>query len=165
MTICYNQGYNDIRTLRWQLEEKVPVNYFGRARLFPVPRNTAVGKIGNGIISLLWQLLCHCNPDHNAFSSLSNRAVVVIFPKLRQWRHSLCLGIDPEKPYRVTSILLCQPRSHGSRLPVPGEQERDAILLHRDWGKREPNFQQPLFLPDRALSGRWLGTSFLNSSW
>ena len=36
---------------------------------FPVPRNTAASKIGNGVISLLWQLRCHCNPDHNKFSS------------------------------------------------------------------------------------------------
>ena len=49
---------------------------------FPAPRNTAAGRIGNGIISLLWQLPCHCNPDHNKFSSLSNTIVVAIFPKL-----------------------------------------------------------------------------------
>ena len=39
---------------------------------FPVPRYTAASKIGNSVISLLWQLRCHCNPDHNKFSSLSN---------------------------------------------------------------------------------------------
>ena len=36
---------------------------------FPVPRNNSVSKIGNSIISLLWQLQCHCNSDHNKFSS------------------------------------------------------------------------------------------------
>ena len=47
---------------------------------FPVPRNAATSKIGNGVSSSLWQLRCHCNPDHNFFSSLSNTAVEVIFP-------------------------------------------------------------------------------------
>ena len=37
---------------------------------FPVPRNTAASKIEKGAISLLWKLPCHCNPDHNKFSSL-----------------------------------------------------------------------------------------------
>ena len=72
---------------------------------FPVPRNTAASKIGNGVISLLWQLRCHCNPDHNKFSSLSNTTVVSIFPNLCLWRRSLCSnlgGIDPEKLYRAT---------------------------------------------------------------
>ena len=75
--------------------------------LFPVPRYTAANKIGNGVISLLRQLWCHCNPDHNKFSSLSNTTVVVIFPNLCLWRRSLCssLGaIDPEKLYRATLL-------------------------------------------------------------
>ena len=74
---------------------------------FPVPRYTAASKIGNSVISLLWQLRCRCNPDHNKFSSLSNTTVVVIFPNLCLWRRSLCsnLGaIDPEKLYRATLI-------------------------------------------------------------
>ena len=49
---------------------------------FPVPRYTAASKIGNSVISLLWQLRCRCNPDHNKFSSSSNTTVVAIFPKL-----------------------------------------------------------------------------------
>ena len=72
---------------------------------FPVPRYTAASKIGNSVISLLWQLRCHCNPDHNKFSSLSNTTVVAIFPKLCLWRRSLCSnlgGIGPEKLYRAT---------------------------------------------------------------
>ena len=75
---------------------------------FPVPRNTAASKIGNGIISLLWQLRCHCNPDHNKFSSLSNTTVVAVFPKLCLWRRSLCSnlgGIGPEQLYRATLIM------------------------------------------------------------
>ena len=71
---------------------------------FPVPRYTAASKIGNSIISLLWQLRCRCNPDHNKFSSLSNTAVVAIFGNLCSWRRSLCSnvwGIDPEKLYRA----------------------------------------------------------------
>ena len=72
---------------------------------FPVPRNTAASKIGNNVISLLWQLRCHCNPDHNKLSSLSNTTVVAIFPNLCLWRGSLCSnlrGIDPKKLYRAT---------------------------------------------------------------
>ena len=72
---------------------------------FPVPRNTAVSKIGNGVISLLCQLRCHCNPDHNKVSSLSKTTVVLISPNLCKWRRSLRSnlgGIDPEKLYRAT---------------------------------------------------------------
>ena len=52
---------------------------------FAVRRNTAASKIDNGVISLLWQLRCHCNPDRNKFSSLSNASVVAIFPNICQW--------------------------------------------------------------------------------
>ena len=48
---------------------------------------------------------CHCNPDHNKFSSLSNTTVVAIFPKHCLWRRSLFSnlgGIDPAKLYRAT---------------------------------------------------------------
>ena len=74
---------------------------------FPVPRNTSVSKIGKSFISLLWQLRCHCNPDNNKFSSLSNTTVVAIFPKLYLWWRSLCshwVGIGLEKLYRATLI-------------------------------------------------------------
>ena len=54
--------------------EKAPLNNFGKQ--FPVPRNTAARKIGNGVILLLWQLRCHWNPYHNKFSSLSNTTVL-----------------------------------------------------------------------------------------
>ena len=46
---------------------------------FSVPRYTAASKIGNSVISLLWQLRCRCNPYHNKFSSLSNTTVVAYF--------------------------------------------------------------------------------------
>ena len=72
---------------------------------FPVPRYTVASKIGNNVISLLWQLRCRCNPDHNKFSSLSNTTVVAIFPKLCLWRRGLWSnfgGLGPEKPYRAT---------------------------------------------------------------
>ena len=71
---------------------------------FPVSINNSVSKIGNSIISLLWQLQCHCNSDHNKFSSLSNTSAVTIFPTLCLWQRSLCSnlgGIGPEKLYRV----------------------------------------------------------------
>ena len=72
---------------------------------FLVPRYTAASKIANSVISLLWQLRCRCNPDHNKFPSSSNTTVVAIFPKLCLWRRSLCSklgGIGPEKLYRAT---------------------------------------------------------------
>ena len=74
---------------------------------FPVPRNTAASKIGNGVISLLWQLRYHCNTDHKKFSSLSRTSVVAIFSKLCLWWRSLCSdleGIGPGKLYRATLI-------------------------------------------------------------
>ena len=67
---------------------------------FPVPRYTVASEIGNSVISLLWQLRCHCNLDHNKFSSLSHTTEVAIFPNLCLWRRSLCSnlrGIDPDK--------------------------------------------------------------------
>ena len=70
-----------------------------------MPRYTAASKIGNSVISLLWQLWCRCNPNHNKFSSLSDTTVVAIFPNLCLWRLSLWSnlgGIDPEKLYRAT---------------------------------------------------------------
>ena len=72
---------------------------------FLVPRYTAASKIGNSVISLLGQLRCRCNPDHNKFSSLSNTTVVAVFPNLCLWRRSLYsnLGdIDSEKLYGAT---------------------------------------------------------------
>ena len=45
-----------------------------------MPRNTPARKIGNSVISLPCQLRCHCNPDRNKFSVLSNTIEVAIFP-------------------------------------------------------------------------------------
>ena len=74
---------------------------------FPVPRNTAASKIGNGVISLLWQLRCYCNTDHNKCSSLSNTIVVAIFPNLclSVWRRSFFIlfwELLTLKNYRAT---------------------------------------------------------------
>ena len=67
---------------------KAPVTYILLGKL-PVPRNTSVSKIGNGVVSLLGLLQCHCNPDdHNKFPSLSNTILVVIFLNLCQLRHN-----------------------------------------------------------------------------
>ena len=38
----------------------------------PNAENYCWSKIGNGVISLLWQLRCLCNPDHDKFSSYYN---------------------------------------------------------------------------------------------
>ena len=75
----HRSGYWRKKLLRTILEEQ-----------FPVPRNTTASKIRNGVISLLRQLRCHCNTDHNKCSSLSNTIVVAIFPNLclSVWRRS-----------------------------------------------------------------------------
>ena len=64
---------------------------------FPVPRNTAASKIGDGVISLLWQLRCHCNPDHNKVSSLSSTTVVAIF-------RNLCLSRRHAQTWEVLTL-------------------------------------------------------------
>ena len=72
---------------------------------FPKPRKTAASKIGNGVISLRWQLRCHCNSDDNKFSSVFNATEVAIVQNLCLCRRSLCSilgGIDPEKLYLAT---------------------------------------------------------------
>ena len=68
---------------------------------FPLPTNTGTSKIGNGVILLLWQLRCHCNPDHNKFSSLSNAAVVETFPNLcYRW---FMLKLGRYRPWKTLS--------------------------------------------------------------
>ena len=42
-------------------------------------RKATASKIDNDAISLLWQLRCYCNLDHNKFPSLFNTAVAAIF--------------------------------------------------------------------------------------
>ena len=79
---------------------------------FPVPRYTAASKIGNSVISLLWQLRCRCNHDHNKLSSLFKTTVVAILTNLCFGRRSVCSnlgGIDPEKLCRATLILVSCP--------------------------------------------------------
>ena len=73
----------------------------------PVTRNTATGKISNGVLSLLWQIRRYCNTNHNKFSSLSNTTVVTIFSNLRLWRRSLCsnlVDIDSERLDRTSLV-------------------------------------------------------------
>ena len=85
---------------------------------FPVPRDTAASKIGNNVISLLWQLRCRCNPDHK-FSSLSNTTVVAIFPNLCLWWRSLCSNVGrmgPEKLYRASLMQYHSSRCHAMRI-------------------------------------------------
>ena len=77
-----------------------------------MPRNIAPSKIGNGVISLLWQIPCHCIPDHDKFSSLSNKTVVAIFPIMFVYGDVvICseLGaIDPEKLLQYRATFICQ---------------------------------------------------------
>ena len=66
-----------------------------------MPRNTAANNMRNGVKSLPLQLRCHCIPDHNKFSYLSNNAVVVIFPNLCSWRHSFLLKLERYWPWKT----------------------------------------------------------------
>ena len=70
---------------------------------FLMPRNTAASKIGDGVISLLWQLRCHCNPDHNNFSSLSNTIVVVIFPEIFVYGEVIYAELGRYWPWKTAS--------------------------------------------------------------
>ena len=71
---------------------------------FPVPRYTAANKIDNSIFSLLWQLWCYCNPNHNKFSSSSDKTVVAIFPNLCLWQLSLCSNLHGRyRPWKTVS--------------------------------------------------------------
>ena len=70
---------------------------------FPVPRYTAASKIGNSVISLLWQLRCRCNPDHIKFSSSSSTTLMAIFPKLCLWRRSFWLKLGRYWPWKTVS--------------------------------------------------------------
>ena len=81
-----------------------------------MPRNITASNIGNGVISLLWQLRCHCIPDHDKFSSLSNKTVVAIFPNVCLWRRSYaqnwvvltlknCYSIEPPSYASAASVV------------------------------------------------------------
>ena len=59
-----------------------------------MPRNIAVSKMGNGVISLLWQLQCNCNPDHDKFSSFSKGAFLWDDPDKDQWSKITRIMVD-----------------------------------------------------------------------
>ena len=124
---------------------------------FPVPRYTAASKIGNSVISLLWQLWCRCNPDHNKFSSSSNTTVVAIFPKLCLWRHSLCStlrGIGREKLYRATLNDLKPLLSHKKSFTF--QKRSMKMLLHWRANLADQNIQQPQKINLRVTYHPWL---------
>ena len=67
---------NFFQNISTVLEEKSSCERFCKV---PRAENHCWRKIGNGVISLLWQLRCHCSPD-----------VVAIFPNVCLRRRSLC---------------------------------------------------------------------------
>ena len=86
----------------------------------PVSRYTAASKIGNSVISLLCQLRCRCNPDHNNFLSLSNTAVEAIFLNLCLWRRSSCsnlgvLTLKTVSSHLKTQFIVCHIKSSKTR--------------------------------------------------
>ena len=102
---------------------------------FPV-RNVAASIIGNGVILLLWQLRCYCNPDHNKFSSLSNTTVVVIFPNVCLWWRSLCSKkLHRYWPWKTVS-------SHLHMLVRPMLLHRMALVPVRLFCKNLGNLQE-----------------------
>ena len=63
-----------------------------------------------------WQLRCHCIPDHDKFSSLSNKSVVAIFPNICLWRDSYaqnwevltlknCYSIEPPSYVSTANVV------------------------------------------------------------
>ena len=84
-----------------------------------MPRNITASNIGNGVISLLWQLRCHCIPSHDKFSSLSNKTVVAIFPNVCLWRRSYAQN------WKVLTLKNCVTVSSHLHMPVR------PLLLHR----------------------------------
>ena len=50
--------------------------------------------MGNGVISLLWQLQCNCNPDHDKFSSFSKGAFLWNGPDQDQWSKITRIMVD-----------------------------------------------------------------------
>ena len=97
---------------------------------FPVPRYTAASKIGNSVISLLWQLRCRCNPDHNKFSSLSNTTRGGNFSKTLFMATWFMLKLRRYWPWKTVSshlnVLLPHGLSPDSPLP-PLESVRSAF--------------------------------------
>ena len=59
-----------------------------------MPRNIAVSKMGNGVISLLWQLQCYCNPDHDKFSSFFKGAFLWDDSDQDQWSKITRIMVD-----------------------------------------------------------------------
>ena len=121
---------------------------------FPVPRYTAASKIGNSVISLLWQLRCRCNPDHNKFSSLSNTTVVAIFPNLCLWRRSLCSnlgGIDPKKLYRATLRRLLHKRRKARVFVWKGIRKKYHFLLFLRIHNKSTTTTPKCTLPQRLV--------------
>ena len=50
--------------------------------------------MGNGVISLLWQLQCNCNPDHDKFSSFSKGVFIWDDPDEDQWSKIIRIMVD-----------------------------------------------------------------------
>ena len=103
---------------------------------FPV-RNVAASIIGNGIMWLLWQLRCYCNPDHNTFSSLSNTTMVAIFPNVCLWCRNLCSKKKLHRywPWKTVS-------SHFHVLVRPMLLHRMALVSVRRFCKHLGNLQE-----------------------
>ena len=81
-------------------------------------------KVGSGVISMLWQLWCHCNLDHDKFSF----TVVAIFPNVCLWRRSLCSNLEnciEPTSYASTAYVGTLARifwANGLPPPPPGKQ-------------------------------------------
>ena len=111
---------------------------------FPV-RNVAASIIGNDIICLLWQLQCYCNPDHNKFSSLSNKTVVAIFPNVCLWCRSLC----SKKTSQVLTLKNCiEPLSYASTAYVVASYGPVSVRLFcKNLGNLQEFFGQMVYGP------------------
>ena len=112
-----------------------------------MPRNIAPSKIGNGVISLLWQIPCHCIPDHDKFSCLPNKTVVAIFPNVCLWRRSYAQN------WEVLTLKNCysiEPPSYASTAYVAasyGPRFFSTLSFVKIWATCENFFGQMVYRP------------------
>ena len=102
---------------------------------FPLPRNAATSKIGNGVSSSLWQLRCHCNPDHYNFSSLSNTAVEVIFPN--SYRAFSLAWLTSMQIFGTKGSVCIRKEFNSHRIGLGHQHGRRFIVLRHQYGRRD----------------------------
>ena len=96
------------RTLKQFMKEKLRLTLLEEK--FPVPWNTGAGKIGYGVISLLWQLRCHSNPV-----IITNLRLYLI----QLWWQSVQIFVNGDVVYAQNWELLTLKKPHRATLRSP----------------------------------------------